>query len=141
MVETVDARISNYDFALEFEVRDYECDLIGIVNNAVYQHYLEHTRHEFLKSKGLNFAELFQLGYSLVVTRAELDYKASLKSGDRFVVKLRFGYEGKIRFAFYQDIFKLSDGQLMLKAKIIGTCIHNTTRKLGFPAVIRGALV
>lgn len=34
-------------FELEMQVRDYECDMEGIVNNAIYQHYLEHTRHEF----------------------------------------------------------------------------------------------
>ena len=34
------------------EVRDYECDLQGIVNNAEYQHYLEHARHQFLRSVG-----------------------------------------------------------------------------------------
>ena len=36
-----------YIFELEMEVRDYECDLQGIVNNANYQHYTEHTRHAF----------------------------------------------------------------------------------------------
>lgn len=36
-----------YIFELEMQVRDYECDMEGIVNNAIYQHYLEHTRHEF----------------------------------------------------------------------------------------------
>jgi acyl-ACP thioesterase len=35
-----------YSFRLEFSVRDYECDLQGVVNNAVYQHYLEYARHE-----------------------------------------------------------------------------------------------
>ncbi|NSW95739.1 MAG: acyl-CoA thioesterase, partial [Bacteroidales bacterium] len=35
-------------FRLEFTVRDYECDLQGVVNNANYQHYLEHARHEYL---------------------------------------------------------------------------------------------
>ena len=42
----------NYIYELEMKVRDYECDLQGIVNNANYQHYLEHTRHEFLTSVG-----------------------------------------------------------------------------------------
>ena len=30
--------MANYIFSLEMEVRDYECDLQGIVNNANYQH-------------------------------------------------------------------------------------------------------
>ena len=30
-----------YIFEYEFEVRDYECDVQGIVNNANYQHYME----------------------------------------------------------------------------------------------------
>lgn len=45
----------NYIYELEMKVRDYECDLQGIVNNANYQHYLEHTRHEFLTSVGVSF--------------------------------------------------------------------------------------
>ena len=35
--------MSQYIYELEMKVRDYECDLQGIVNNANYQHYLEHT--------------------------------------------------------------------------------------------------
>ena len=45
-------------FTLEFAVRDYECDVQGIVNNAVYQNYLEHTRHVFLKQHSIDFVAL-----------------------------------------------------------------------------------
>jgi len=50
--------MQSYKFSLHMQVRDYECDIQGIVNNAVYQNYFEHTRHEFIKSAGLNFADL-----------------------------------------------------------------------------------
>ena len=53
----------NYIYELEMKVRDYECDLQGIVNNANYQHYLEHTRHEFLTSVGVSFAALHEQGH------------------------------------------------------------------------------
>ena len=33
-----------YVFETRMEVRDYECDIEGIVNNANYLHYTEHTR-------------------------------------------------------------------------------------------------
>ena len=64
-----------------FEVRDYECDMQGIVNNSVYQNYFEHARHKFLDDHNVNFAELYKKGFLVVVIRAELDYKASLTSG------------------------------------------------------------
>ena len=59
----------NYIYELEMKVRDYECDLQGIVNNANYQHYLEHTRHEFLTSVGVSFAALHEQGVDPVVAR------------------------------------------------------------------------
>ena len=49
---------TDYIFETEMEVRDYECDIEGIVNNANYLHYAEHTRHLFLRSLGVSFAKL-----------------------------------------------------------------------------------
>ena len=63
------------DFTLTLAVRDYECDLQGVVNNAVYQNYLEHARHQYLQSLGLSFARFHEQGHDLVLTRAEIDYK------------------------------------------------------------------
>ena len=91
-------------FGLEFIVRDYECDLQGVVNNANYQHYLEHARHEFLISKGISFADLHNEGIDLIVTRVEIDYKFPLRSRDRFIVRLRIEREGNVRLIFVQDI-------------------------------------
>lgn len=113
-----------YDYELEFKVRDYECDLQGIVNNSVYQNYLEHTRHEFLQSIGLDFAELFRQNIVAVVARVDLAYKTPLKSGDRFVVKLRAEHEG-IKYLFYQDIYRINDNKLCLKGIITTTTIIN----------------
>ena len=72
--------MANYIFSLEMEVRDYECDLQGIVNNANYQHYTEHTRHEFLRAHGVSFAELHARGIDAVVARMQLQFKTPLRS-------------------------------------------------------------
>ncbi|MFA9392378.1 MAG: acyl-CoA thioesterase [Prolixibacteraceae bacterium] len=114
----------NYDFELEFKVRDYECDLQGVVNNSVYQNYLEHTRHEFMLSIGLDFAELFKNGVMAVVARVDLAYKTPLVSGDRFVSRLRVEHEG-IKYMFYQDIYRKSDEKLCLKGIVTTTSIVN----------------
>ena len=51
-----------YIFTLEIAVRDYELDSEGIVNNANYLHYLEHTRHAFVKREGIPFGSLTRAG-------------------------------------------------------------------------------
>lgn len=112
-------------FELEFEVRDYECDLQGIVNNARYLNYLEHTRHKFLLSKGIDFAKLHTEGIDLVVSRIEIDYKYSLTSGDRFVVRLTARKEGHLRMIFDQEVIKLPEGKSAVKAKVTGVGLKN----------------
>ena len=111
-------------FTLEMAVRDYECDLQGVVNNAVYQNYLEHARHEYLKTIGIDFAALTAQGINLVVTRIEIDYKTSLASGDRFLVEVRLERISPVRIGFRQDIYRLPDRKLAVKALVTGTALN-----------------
>jgi len=112
-------------FRLEFRVRDYECDLQGVVNNANYQHYLEHARHEFLISKGISFSGLHSEGLDLIVTRVEIDYKYPLRSCDDFFVTVDMAREGNIRIVFNQEIFRKADNKLIIKAKITAAATRN----------------
>jgi acyl-CoA thioester hydrolase len=115
-------------FSLPMGVRDYECDIQGIVNNGVYQNYLEHARHEFLKHIGVDFAEYAKQGINLVVVRAELDYKTPLVTGDKFVVTVELIRESRVKFAFIQQIHRTGDNELVMDAKIIGTAINPNGR-------------
>lgn len=117
-----------YRFRLEFDVRDYECDLQGIVNNAVYQNYLEHTRHIFLRESGVDFAALSRDGVDLVVVRVELDYLSPLRSGDRFWVGLELERISTLRFGFRQGIYALPDDRPILRGRVIGTALNQRGR-------------
>lgn len=114
-----------YLSSLEFSVRDYECDLQGVVNNANYQHYLEHARHEFLLSEGISFSQLHDEGTDLIITRVEIDYKYPLRSRDRFIIRTAVRREGYIRLVFIQDIFRLPDEKLIVRAKITGAATRD----------------
>ncbi len=119
---------TSYPYSIEMEVRDYELDLQGIVNNSVYQNYIEHARHVYIKKLGIDFKEYSQKGINFVVVRAELDYKFPLTSGDKFWVGVRMDMESPVKFAFYEDIYRSSDDKLILKAKIIGTALNSRGR-------------
>lgn len=113
----------DYIFELPMKVRDYEVDAEGIVNNAVYLHYLEHTRHEFCEMAGLSFRNMHLNGVDPVIVRAEIDYKHSLGLGESFVSKLNLSRRGPI-FIFHQDIYK-PDGTPVVKSLISVACMEN----------------
>lgn len=114
----------NYIFEAHMMVRDYECDIEGIVNNANYLHYTEHTRHLFLKSCGLSFAEMHSRGIDAVVAHMDLRYKVPLRCDDEFISRLALKKEG-LRYVFYQDIYRASDEKLCFKSVIDIVCLVN----------------
>ena len=116
--------MKEYSYELLMKVRDYECDLQGIVNNANYQHYLEHTRHEFLLSIGLSFADMSAAGYDFVVSKVTLNYKSPLRSRDEFRSQLYVTRDG-IKYVFHQEIVRVSDNKVCLRGTVESVCIHN----------------
>jgi len=120
--------MADYIYRLDLKVRDYECDMQGIVNNAIYQNYLEHCRHEFLLSLNIDFNRLTQKKVFLVVVHAELDYKAPLRGGDAFWIGLNLERVSPIRFDFLQDIYRNHDQKLVLSARTTGTALNEKGR-------------
>lgn len=116
--------MKEYLFRTEMEVRDYECDIQGIVNNANYLHYLEATRHKFIQSLGLSFKKLHDDGMDVVVSEIEIKYRTALTGDDKFLSCLNYHRDG-IRLVFEQDIYRLSDMKLCVKAKTATVAVIN----------------
>ncbi len=115
---------TKYIFETQMQVRDYECDIEGIVNNANYLHYAEHTRHLFLKERGLSFAEMHRKGVDAVVARMNLQFKTPLQSDDEFISKIAVEKEG-IKIVFYQYFYRASDLALCFRGRIELVCLIN----------------
>lgn len=125
--------MKDYIFELPMKVRSYECDFESIVNNAVYQNYLEHTRHEFMIAHGLDVVELHRQGIDTVVARINIAFKSSLHDNEEFLSKLNVKKEG-LKYVFYQDIYRKKDEKLIIKATVDIVCIING--KLGNSDII-----
>ncbi len=113
---------SDSHFTLTLKVRDYECDLQGIVNNSVYQQYMEHTRHEFILSLGLDFAQLHNQGTDLVVARLEMAFKTPLTSGDEAFCTLNVQKQG-LKYIFEQEVYRKKDMKLAIKATVTAVAV------------------
>ena len=110
------------------EVRDHELDRFGVVNNAVYQNYLEHARHAFLASRGISLTQLLEEKFRPVITRIDLEYLLPLQSGDSFSVQLWLTRLTRVKFQFFQQIQKIPSMQSTTRAHVIGTFLGPNDR-------------
>ena len=113
-----------YAFTFDMKVRDYECDIQGVVNNANYQHYFEHARHEVLESIGGSFSQLHNEGVDLMVSKVTIEYKRPLRGGDSFVVCINTERRGA-KLVFLQEIYNKADSGLSAKAEIDVIALKN----------------
>ena len=115
-------------FTINFEVRDNELDAQGVVNNANYFIYMAHARHQYAKKLGLDFVEMANNGQNLFLISSNIEFKQSLKSNDFFMVTSEVVLEGKIKFAFKQQIIK-NDDTIIVNGYNICVCIDETNRR------------
>ncbi|HJO96074.1 MAG TPA: thioesterase family protein [Victivallales bacterium] len=123
----------NEQYIYEDEVRDNETDLQGIVNNSNYFIYMAHTRHKHIKNLGLDFADLHNKGYNLVVSEANIKYKSPLTAGDKYLVTCKLKPAGKIRLIFEQEVIRKSDNRKCALGTITATCLSTATGRPKFP--------
>lgn len=116
--------MKDYLYKIEMETRDYECDVQGVVNNANYQHYLEVTRHCWLKQNGFSFQKWHDDGLDMMVSEINIKYKTSLRGQEEFISCMNLRREGP-RFIFDQDIYRKSDGKLCVSASVSCVCVEN----------------
>ncbi|WGK69677.1 acyl-CoA thioesterase [Candidatus Haliotispira prima] len=105
MKKQLDKQSPQQAWILEFEVRDYECDYQGVVNNSVYLNYLEHARHWTIRQH-FSVPRLSRQGIDLVVAEARLRYLRPLRPQDRFAIHTSFALQGRFRLIFEQTIVK-----------------------------------
>ena len=121
--EKTPASAGRYIYEMPLKVRDYEVDSQGIVNNAIYLHYLEHTRHEFCQERGVSFCDMQRDGIDPVVSKIEISYLTPLRLAETMTSRLWLERKGA-RFIFHQDIFNAAD-RPVVKALVTIVALEN----------------
>ncbi|MGE0088082.1 MAG: acyl-CoA thioesterase [Bacteroidales bacterium] len=97
------------------EVRGYELDSFGHVNNAVYLNYNEQARWNILKESGY-LDDFIKSGMFLVVVETNIRYMRELKMFDSIEIITTLKHEAPY-LIFYQEIFNKTSDVKAAKAK------------------------
>lgn len=103
-------------FKYEFQVRGYELDSFGHVNNAVYLNYTEQARWSILNDLGL--LDIFEkTGGFMIVVETNIKYINELKNFDKAFIETTMIREGFF-LTFKQNIFLSEDRKKIAKSRI-----------------------
>ncbi|MFF3492660.1 acyl-CoA thioesterase [Streptomyces sp. NPDC002795] len=116
-------------FSVPVEVRGYEIDVNGHLNQAVYLQYAEHARWSLLRRAGLDEGALLDRGVGPVVLETNIRYLRELHAGDVVDVSCAFEFgDGKV-FRVHQTI-RRADGSVAAEVSAVSGVMDLTERKL-----------
>ena len=89
---------------VEIEVRYAETDRMGLVHHSRYLVWFEVARTRLCLESGFHYAAIEEMGYFLVVTRAELSYRQGARYGDTVMVRCQLASFGSRGLAFSYEV-------------------------------------
>jgi acyl-CoA thioester hydrolase len=101
---------------MSLQVRSYEVDWQGIVNNATYLQFFEAARVAYLERIGLKL-DVGALGKesNIVVARNEIDYESPARFGEQVNIYTRIAAIGNSSFTFEGVMEEAATGRLIAR--------------------------
>ncbi len=112
----------------QVNVRNYEIDWQGVVHNAIYLHYFEVGRIEYLNTIGAT-VDINTINHEskIVIARNELDYRAPARYGDTINVYSRISAIKKSSFIFEGLLERSSDGKIIAENVAVHVWLNHKT--------------
>ncbi|MFC9941629.1 acyl-CoA thioesterase [Streptomyces pratensis] len=116
-------------YFVEVEVRGYELDTQGHLDQAVYLQYAEHARWELLREAGVAHEKLPADGIGPVQPEVTVKYLGELRGGDRVRASCELLYGTGKTFEIRRQVVK-DHGTVAAEIAGVGGLIDLTARRL-----------
>ena len=119
-------------FEIEVDVRTYELDMLGHVNNAVYLNWLEQGRLAAMERCGYPVRSLAQDWLTNIV-RVEVDFQRPAFYGDELVVTTELESVGTTSFNLDSEILRMPDREVVASARAVLVWLDTNGRPAPLP--------
>ena len=129
-----------YSFETKIRVRYGETDQMGFVYYGIYAQYYEVGRVELLRSLGISYKEIEEMGFALPVVNFNINYKEPAFYDDELTIKTIIKVMPSVKIIFDYETFN-KDGTLLNTGVVVLVFVNRETGKpCSAPAIIMNKL-
>ena len=134
-------QITNW-FEYPVKAQPHHTDYAGVVWHGTYVTWLEEARVEYLRSQGVEFADLVALGCDLPVVGLSLRYHKPIRLGMSALLKARLKALDKVRLNWDYRLESLDGDELYLTAQVTLVPVDREKGKIlrRLPTLLKEAL-
>lgn len=116
-----------------------DTDCGGVVYYANYLKYMERSRTEFMRDRGIDLLEYHNRGIMFVVVEANVKYRASARLNDLIDVESTI-IDLSSAFVVFSTAISGKGGQLLVKGEVKLACVNNQGRATRIPEELKEIL-
>jgi acyl-CoA thioester hydrolase len=130
-------------FEYSVRVQPHHTDYSGTVWHGTYLTWIEEARVEYLRSVGIDFAELVKLGFHLPVIELSLCYHHFIQLGQEAIIKIRINQITGVQMNFDCRMESLNTQECYVTGAVTLVAVDREKGKImrHLPPTVRDALI
>lgn len=125
---------------IPIRVRYAETDQSGVVHHCSYPVWFEVGRVELLRSCGITYREMEELGFFFVVVELHVRYRQPARFDDELELETIRSSMTKVTVEHSYRLTRRSDGELLTEGSTLIACINGKGRPCRIPRVMLEAI-
>ena len=117
-----------YSFETKIRVRYGETDQMSFVYYGIYAQYYEVGRVELLRSLGVTYKELEEMGFALPVVNLNINYKKPAYYDDELTIRTTIKKLPSAKITFYYEMFN-ANNELLNIGEVVLVFVNKETGK------------
>jgi len=122
---------------VEFRVRYAETDQMGVVYHANYMIWCEVGRTDFIRARGMSYADMERAGVGLAVSEMSARFHGAARYDELIRVRTTLAEVRSRGITFDYLITRAADGHRLVSARTALVSIDRTGRPIALPGMVR----